>query len=76
MGYVGYGLCQYGCSMMYIRQGVFFEKKHGLEMAAKLHSNIKYMRGTGAIGGRMAKCRLLVAISGIQGSRGIPHHLT
>lgn len=45
-------------------------------MGRKTQSNIKYLSGRGAVRDWYAKCRLLVATSGIQGSRGVSHHLT
>ena len=60
---------------MYIRLGKLLEKKNGLEMSIKTHSNIKYLCVRRAIGDWLAKCGLLVAISYIQGSPGGLHHL-
>lgn len=59
--------------MMIIRQGVLLEKKHGFDMERETDSNIKYLRGMGK---QHAKCRLVVAVSGTQGARGVPYHLT
>ena len=62
--------------MMYIPRDVLLEKKHGLEMGRKTHSNIKYLGGRGAVGDLQAKFRLLVPIFGIQGAKGVSHHFT
>ena len=61
--------------MMHILRCVLLKKKHGLEMGRKIQSNIKHLRGNGTVGVWLVKCRLHVATSGIQGSRGVSHHL-
>ena len=56
--------------------GVFLEKKHRLEICREMHSDAKWLHGRGAIGDWQLKCRLLVVISGMQGTRGVSHRLT
>ena len=55
-------------------QGVLLEKTHGIEMGREGHSNIKYLRGRGAVGDWQVKFRPLIAIFGIQGAMGVSHH--
>ena len=45
-------------------------------MGRKTYSNINYLRGRGAAGNMQAKFRLLVAIFGTQGAKGVSHHFT
>ena len=51
---------------MHIRQGMFLEKKHGLDMGGVTHSDESIC----VVGVQRVKYRLLIPISGMQGSRG------
>lgn len=55
---------------------VVLEKKHGLKMGRKTHSNINYLCGKGVVRDLQAKFRLFVAIFGLQGTKGASHHFT
>ena len=59
------------------------EKKSGLEMGGEIHPNMNHLCGGSAKGIARVRCRLIVAIGGLQsvggsgagGGRGASHHL-
>ena len=55
---------------------MLLQKKHWLEIGGETLSDLKYLQGRDAVRNCWVNSRLPVAISGIQGARGILYYVT
>ena len=55
---------------------MLLQKKHWPEIGGETHSDLKYLLGKDAVRNCWVNSRLPVALSGIQGARGISYYVT